>query len=266
MREALTWRGAALIGVMGAFGASIVFAQGASLRGKVLTDSTELPIAGVRVSIDELKIQAMSDALGNFLLISVPPGAHIVTARKIGFGARATRVRFGANEQLEADFLMTVNAQALPDVKVDAKAPVRAKLVEFEERRSNAAGGRFLTQADFDKRAWSSMSDVLRSSVPGLEVRRDASFGSRAYAVGGRLQVPGGAFTNGGAGPSPCFAAVVLDGAFVYQGHSAESLFDINSIPPSLIAGLEYYSSAASMPAKYNGTRGTCGLMMIWTR
>lgn len=77
---------------------------------------------------------------------------------------------------------MTVNAQALPDVKVEAKAPVRAKLVEFEERRSNAAGGRFFAQTDFDKRAGSSMSDALRSSVAGLEIRRDASYGSRVYA------------------------------------------------------------------------------------
>lgn len=259
------WRGIAA-GAFVVLSAGFARAQTASLRGKVLTDSLERPIAGVRVAIDELKIQAMSDSLGNFLLINVPPGAHIVTAKKIGFGALATRVRFGANDKLEADFLMTVNAQALPDVKVEAKAPVRAKLVDFEERRALGAGGRFLTQADFDKRAWSSMSDVLRSSVPGLEIRRDASFGSRAYAVGGRLQVPGGAFTNGGAAPGPCFAAVVLDGAFVYQGHGGEPLFDINSIPPSVIAGLEYYSSAASMPAKYNGTRGTCGLMMIWTR
>ena len=235
----------------------------ASLRGKVLTDSTELPIAGVRVAIDELKIQGMSDSLGNFLLINVSPGAHIVTAKKIGFGALATRVRFGANERLEADFLMTVNAQALPDVKVEAKAPVRAKLVEFEERRSNAAGGRFLTQADFDKRAWSSTADVLRSSVPGLEMKRK---GREYIAVGGRMQVPGGAFANGGNPPGDCPAAVVLDGAFVFQGHAGEPSFDINSIPPSVIAGLEYYSSAASMPAKYNGTRGTCGLLLIWTR
>jgi hypothetical protein len=238
----------------------------ASLRGRVLTDSTELPIAGVVVSIEELRIQAMSDSLGNFVLSNVKPGAHIITAKKIGFAALTTRLRFGANEKLEADFLMQVNAQALPEAKVEAKAPVRAKLVDFEERRALGAGGRYLTTADFDKRAWSSTSDVLRTSVPGLEIKRDATRGSQAYAVGGRLQVPGGAFTNGGNPPGPCFAAVVVDGAFVYQGHAGEPLFDINSIPPSAIAGLEYYASAASIPAKYNGTRGTCGLMMIWTR
>ena len=234
----------------------------ASLRGRVLTDSTELPIAGVVISIEDLRIQATSDSLGNFVLANVKPGAHIVTAKKIGFGALATRVRFGANDKLEADFMMQVNAQALPDVKVETKAPVRAKLAEFEARRVNAPAGRFLTQADFDKRAYSNTSDVLRSNVPGLEVKRS---GRAFIVVGGRMQVPGGAFTNGGNAPGDCPAAIVLDGAFVFQGNG-EPPFDINSIPPSMIAGMEYYSSAASMPAKYNGTRGTCGLMLIWTR
>ena len=53
---------------------------------------------------------------------------------------------------------------------------------------------------------------------------------------------------------------------FVYQGNQGEPPFDINSIGPNSIAATEYYPSAASMPAKYNGTRGTCGLMIIWTR
>lgn len=244
-----------------------VVAQAATLRGRVLTDSTEHPIAGVAVAIDELKLQAISDSLGNFLLAGIKPGAHIVTARRIGFGALATRVRFGANESLDADFLMTPNVQALPDVKVEAKAPVRAKLREFEERRTAGEGGRFLAQADFDKRAWSFTSDVLRQ-LPGLEMMRDATRPSQYYAVGGRMQVPGGTLAMGptAGAPRPCFAAVVLDGAFVYQGHSGEPLFDINQLNPTVIAGIEYYASAASMPAKYNGTRGTCGLMIIWTR
>jgi len=241
-------------------------AQTASLRGRVLTDSTEHPVAGAIVSIDGLKIQATSDSLGNFMLPGIKPGAHIVTAKRIGFGALATRVRFAANDALEADFLLTPNVQSLPDVKVETKPPVRAKLQEFEERRLAGAGGRFLTQADFDKRAWSSTADVLRSSVPGLEIKRDGNRPSQAYVVGGRMQVPGGSLASRAEVPQPCFAAVVLDGAFVYQGTTGEPLFDINSINPTVIGGMEYYASAASIPARYNGTRGTCGLMVIWTR
>ena len=248
-----------------AVGAPVLGAQGATFRGKVLTDSTELPIAGVVVSIDDLKLQASSDSAGNFVIVGIKPGAYVVTAKKIGFGALATRVRFAAGVPVEADLLLTPNVQALPDVKVETKPAPRAKLVEFEERRSSGAGGKFLSKADFDKRAWSATADVFRQ-VPGIELLRDASRPSQTYVQGGRLQVPGGAFANGGNKPPPCFSAVVLDGAFVFQGNPGEPPFDINSISPTVIAGVEFYQSSATIPAKYNGTRNTCGLVVIWTR
>lgn len=162
--------------------------------------------------------------------------------------------------------MLTPNVQALPDVKVETKAVPRGKLIEFDERRSSGNGGRFLTQNELEKKTWSSTAEAMRGSMPGLEIRRDGARPSQAYVVGGRMQVPGCAMCSRGAPPGPCFSAVVLDGAFVYQGHEGEQPFDINSIPTASISGIEYYSSAASMPAKYNGTRGTCGLVMIWTK
>ena len=112
--------------------AQVAFAQSASLRGRVLTDSTELPIAGVVVAIEELTLSATTDSLGNFLLGNVQPGAHIISAKKIGFGALATRVRFSANDKLEADFLMLPTAQTLPEAKVVGKTAPRGKLIEFD--------------------------------------------------------------------------------------------------------------------------------------
>ena len=63
-----------------------------------------------------------------------------------------------------------------------------------------------------------------------------------------------------------CYSAVVLDGAFVYQGMTGESLFDVNTLTVSELAGVEIYSGPATIPAKYNGTRVTCGLVVIWTK
>lgn len=250
--------------VVASAAAQVAFAQAASLRGRVLTDSTELPIAGVVVAIEELKLSATTDSLGNFLLGNVKPGAHIISAKKIGFGALATRVRFSANDKLEADFLMLPMAQNLPEAKVEAKAKLPAKLVEFEERRLSGNGGRFLTQADLEKHALSTLADAIRV-LPGLDLKRS---GSEYYAAAGRSSMPACAFCGGVTGnPPPCFAAVVIDGAFVYgAGEADQRKFDLNSIDPSTIAGIEYYAGAASMPVKYNSTRSTCALLMIWTK
>jgi hypothetical protein len=69
-----------------------------------------------------------------------------------------------------------------------------------------------------------------------------------------------------GAKPGVCYSAVVLDGIFVYQGLPGESLWDFNSMQTREIAGIEYYSGGSTMPVKYNGTRNTCGLVVIWTK
>lgn len=87
----MSWRRAAF--AVSLF-ASMATAQSASLKGRVVTDSTELPIAGVTVSIESLKLQATTDSLGNFTLIGIRPGIHVVSARKIGFGPLTSRLDF----------------------------------------------------------------------------------------------------------------------------------------------------------------------------
>ena len=69
-----------------------------------------------------------------------------------------------------------------------------------------------------------------------------------------------------GARPA-CFVDVYVDGALVFDSRQArEGLFDINTIPPAHIAGIEVYTSASQIPAKYNRTGNGCGVVLIWTR
>jgi hypothetical protein len=71
---------------------------------------------------------------------------------------------------------------------------------------------------------------------------------------------------NAGAGIA-CYADVYLDGVLVYNSSTRKvPLFDVNSIPPSNIIGIEFYAGGASVPAKYNATSGGCGVLLIWTR
>lgn len=247
---------------------AVLGAQSATFKGRALTDSLERPIPGVVVAIDQLKLQATTDSLGNFEIKGVTPGGYTVTAKKIGFGPLGTRLRFTSGETLDADLLLTpTTAQTLPDVKVETKAPTRGKLIEFDERRQAGQGGHFLTQADIERHAFSNFENVLRT-LPGISFAKDLRRSSAAYAVAGRMSLPGGALARGGGGPPPpCYAAVVLDGTYVYgAGDDSEPKFDLNSINPQTIAGVEYYVGAATIPVKYNATRSTCGLLVIWTK
>jgi hypothetical protein len=59
-----------------------------------------------------------------------------------------------------------------------------------------------------------------------------------------------------------------VDGTLVYadsqRPHAA--LFDINSISPQNIEGIEVYRSAAQIPAQFNRTSSSCGVVLVWTR
>jgi hypothetical protein len=241
------------------------FAQQATFKGQVLTDSTERPIPGVTVTIELLKLSAVSDSLGEFTIRGITPGTQLISARKIGFGAITTRITFMTGAVVEADLMMIPTAaQALPDVKVETKAVIHGKLGEFEERRLAGNGGRFLTQADLEKRPFSTVTDALRQ-LPGIEFMRNARQGSEYFAVAGRMSQPAGAMTSGSL--QPCFAAVVLDGILVYgAGGAGEPKFNLNQIAPNTIAGIEFYVGAATIPTKWNATRSTCGLLAIWTK
>jgi hypothetical protein len=60
---------------------------------------------------------------------------------------------------------------------------------------------------------------------------------------------------------------VYVDGAMVFDSRNpGYGLFDVNSVPPEHIAGIEVYTSGVQVPAKYNRTGGGCGVLLIWTR
>jgi hypothetical protein len=68
------------------------------------------------------------------------------------------------------------------------------------------------------------------------------------------------------AGAKPaCYMDVYLDGVALSMGDSLD-LFDVNTLQLSAIEGIEVFTSASQVPAKYNKTSRGCGVMLIWTR
>ena len=58
-----------------------------------------------------------------------------------------------------------------------------------------------------------------------------------------------------------------VDGVEVYAGRKDQPHFDVNSLGPSQIEGVEYYAEAAQAPAQYSpGLESGCGVLLLWTR
>ncbi len=250
----------------------------AVLRGSVLVDGSDTPIAGAEVSLPRLSLVARTDTSGAFRLGDIPAGRHQLTVRCVGFAPMTTVMTFAAGDSVEADLLLSAVAafegQPLPGVTVTTTPTPRGRLSEFEERRALGAGGHFLTQAQLDLMEGRRMSEALATiGVPVVIGNTSAAWVASSRGVQSFVRTirPGSADRARGAKPQVCYAAVAVDGVLVYRGSedgqgSSEPLFDINALSPGTVAGVEFYSGGATMPAKYNGTRSTCGLILIWTR
>ena len=262
---------------------ALLIARDASAQGEiagrvVAADSGRPPVAGVEATIAKLRLTVVSDSSGKYRFRSVPPGEHLVVYRAIGFRSESSTVTIDFDETVSTEVVLTraTGGTVLPERVVTAPgAPPPAKLVEFTERQKLGVG-HFINRDQLAKAegGFRQTGDLI-SLVPGVVVRRGSN---KIWVASGRTQNVKCAFctfsvrelsvADQAAGARPaCFMDVYIDGALVFDSkHPENGLFDVNSVPPEHIAGIEVYAGAAQTPAKYNRTGGGCGVLLIWTR
>lgn len=113
--------------------------------------------------------------------------------------------------------------------------------------------GHYITADDIAQRRATETSQLL-SGVPGISVN-----GGVVTALRGVISIN-----------SSCASVVVLVDGIVMAGGSnplnnVRTGFDINTIPPAFIKGIEVYAGPATTPVEF-GTPSVCGLVAIWTR
>ena len=257
-------------------------AQG-EIRGRVLADSTGVPVGGAELRLLGLSSNVTSDSAGRFALAGIPTGGHLLVVRAVGFAADTSEVEFSSNETLFKDVVLRRVVQPLAPVNVRAsETRIEGGWRGDFTRRREAGVGRQLDRSLLEKYSSRTISDLLATQVPGVEIRRGN--GSKTWVASGRAVSPGGcAFCRGGPssldpgdvaqGARPaCYMDVYLDGVNVYtmsQGAGAGKappLCDMSTLRPQQIEAIEVYTSAAQIPAQYNKTSSGCGVLLIWTR
>ena len=239
------------------------------LSGKVMTDSLEIPVLGAEVTIKDVRGMAFSDSLGHFVIASIPPGKQIVNVRRLGFAPITAVLTFVAGDTLEGEFMLLTSVQRLRGVEIKGRNTTPRRILEFEDRRKSGFG-EFIGPEQLDKMESRRTDDVLRL-IPGPYIQRSNIMPSAWVAMGRGAYTPG-IFTvdksdiTKGADPQKCYSTVYVDGVAVFSGMTGELLFDINSIPVNEIHGIEFYGGAGTIPPQYPQKRGTCGVLVVWTK
>jgi len=63
-----------------------------------------------------------------------------------------------------------------------------------------------------------------------------------------------------------CYTAVFLDGNPIFTGRTGQMLFDLNTLDPKIIAGIEVYGGNSTLPPQFQRGGNSCGALLIWTR
>jgi hypothetical protein len=214
------------------------------------------PIEGAEVSDVLARNTALTTATGTVSLAFLPDGGAMIRIRKVGYAVETMVVAISPVDTVPLTVLLSP-AQTLPTVVTNESGITykSAGMRGFEERRRAPAGGTFIAEADLRKNDdKTTLANVLRR-VPGLQIVCGAAGGGRTgecWGVG-RRSASKYAILGG-----QCAVDLYVNGAPMIDN-------DLNKFQLTEIGGVEYYAGAA-VPALYNQTGSTCGVLLLWLR
>lgn len=249
-------------------------AQPATLRGRVVSDTTMRPIADAEVYLPTLEKSARTDAKGAFRILGIPPGTHRVRARRLSYAMYDVSVVFGDGETVDLPIVLP-RVRELDPVSVVGEANLPLSFLDHR-----AVGfGYFMTRSDLEKLTASHLSRAL-AQAPGvgliLGLNGQAWILSRRATVPIRsIQRPGNHNSDEVWWPEPaeamtgmkagCYARVYLDRALLNPHTPAEPV-DINRYPPEMLEAIEYFAGPSQTPSEYARLNSRCGVLVLHTR
>jgi hypothetical protein len=237
-------------------------AQAQSLRGTVVDDATEEPVAGAMVTVfvrDVPLVHSRTDSAGAFLAIPGRAGPFII---------RVTHPHFTPIDSLELSAhsgeLVTVAVRlgrtVVPLEPLVVTGRSESRLSGFEERRRNARFGTFIERSQIRLRPGARTTDLFRAvpsvyvDAPGRGVENARATVSEFSPRAARLSMRGTIGT--------CEPSIYVDGVRVQQFEDS-SVDDF--LRPDMIEGIEIYPAAAGAPPEFSDPAG-CGSIVFWSR
>jgi hypothetical protein len=233
------------------------------LAGVVVDDARGDAVPGARVTVSSWRGEVRTDAAGRFRIEAAPAGTRTVRIEAPGYDVIEVEVTIPSPAASDATYRLTPAPVALQGL--EAKAEGVRGLPDFERRRTGSTGGRFLTRRDLATRETSTLTDVLRSTMPGAQLVRSQT-GPEMF-LASKSGIPPGALKNPGQQP-PCFTQVIVDGIKLYgMGTGGGGTPpDLGSFPVRDLEAVEYYAHVSSTPVEFRTPTSQCGTLVLWTR
>lgn len=228
-----------------------------TLRGRVLEDGRNTPVAGVAVSLVDRagkdRAQATSDSLGRFVL--EPPGAgeYVLEAERLGYEpTRSPLLAIKDEGAVSIELMMTPQPIGLEGIEVSVEVRAEELLATYGQTPTSL-GRRWISRKDLeDMPLTTGPGDAIRwRSVPGVWVYSD-----QGGAAGVKQLCVAFQRARRASGEPRC-AIVLVNGTKVSPAQAAQIVAD------------EIEAVAILTPTDasiFYGTEGGGGVVLIWTR
>lgn len=239
----------------------------AFIKGRVLADSTGLPISGAEIELVGLVGTTRSDPAGAFRFSDVPAGLATLRVRHSQYRAGEQSVRVLPADTLELRIVLAPLAPripVLPAVATTATTDIGSSplLSDFRRRRQGNTG-KFLTRDDIEKIRSQSLVSVVQGHVGGFDLVRHPSGSGTAFAS--RHQGAPTLTKDRRSAANECYSNVWVNGQLQYYWSP------VRGDPPriedfdlSRVVALEFYKSAADTPIELNAMSAACGTVVVW--
>ena len=254
------WR--ATVAMLFALGPSLLGAQAqGSVRGKVTSASSNAPLGNAQVFVVGTTLGGVSGADGSYSILAVPPGAHVVRVRLIGYAPTEKSVTVTAGTVTTLAFALTQSAVSLDEVVVTGTGGSARK-----REVGNSIGQ--IKVADAPE-VTTNLSNMLSGRIAGVTVGGNVgnSGGGSAIRLRGSTSVAltnqpliyiDGVRTRSDEYPrNGIFTGTTQRGANSYSS-------PLNDINPDDIDRIEVVKGAAA--ATLYGTDAAAGVIQIFTK
>src|SRR3954468_4388198 len=204
-----------------------------------ISDGELTPIAGASVTLVGRSAHVVTRENGRFRITGLSAGTYVVVANRLGYTPATVRIDLAAGDTARPSIALEHNAPMLDTMKVVAANRPSARMAEFLERRKLGIG-QSMNAAEIDRRNSPWPKELLRTFL-AIRYKNDTiAMNARAGII---RDCPFKFFVDGVAIPTPK---------------------DINSELPSTrdLAGIEVFSSAASVPPQYAINGAFCGVIL----
>jgi hypothetical protein len=220
----------------------------------VFDSQSGAPLEGAEIMDLLSKTSALTTKTGTVSLVFLPEGGGLVRIRKVGYQPATLPVEISPDDTVPITVALAASVTALPamitrDSAVHYMSP---GLQAFEERRK-MSDGHFLSEAELRKNDSRLMSNVIRAFPIGVVCPTSGLRRGECWAISHR-QPSALAILGGGS----CDVKVYINGALSTDN-------DLEKIKVNETAGVEFYAGA-TIPAQYNATGSSCGVLLFWTR